>query len=258
MMIDIKIMTNLVRKIAERFGRNRIVRRRITVAGKRASILVSPDAQLKYLKFGRSAFDEDLINLAIEHVNEKDTVWDIGSNVGVFAFAAALRSKSGTIVAVEPDTWLVGLLRKTSLFQDYADSDIRILPAAISDQNTVAELLIASRGRASNALTSAGGRSQMGGTREKQFVATLTLDRLLESFPRPNFVKIDIEGAELMALKSAEKLIKSIRPKFYIEVGENVASQVYEIFDAANYSALDPKTQLPIDRCVDNTLFIPN
>ena len=98
----------------------------------------------------------------------------------------------------------------------------------------------------------------MGGVRERQYIATLTLDRLLESFPEPNFVKIDIEGAELVALESAVEIVNKVRPKFYIEVGANVANQIYEIFDSANYSAFDPRTRLPINECVENTLFIPN
>ena len=249
---------SLFRKVLERLSRGRIVKRRISVGGRRGGILVTPDAQLKYLKLGSSAFDQDLIEIAEKYIGDDDTVWDIGANVGVFTFAAGLRSKTGTVLAVEPDNWLAQLLRRTAKFDDYAENNICVLSAAVSNENSVASFLIAERGRASNALSQAGGRSQMGGVRETLYVPTLTLDRLLERFQVPNFVKIDIEGAELMALESAVNLINDVRPKFYIEVGENVSSQIYTIFKAANYSCIDPVTHKALTHCVENTLFIPH
>ena len=42
-----------------------------------------------------------------EMVRPGDVVWDIGANVGLFAFAAANRAgSSGQVIAVEPDLWL--------------------------------------------------------------------------------------------------------------------------------------------------------
>jgi len=248
---------NIFRKIIERLSRGKIVKRRITVGSESCSIYASPDAQLKYLKFGKAAFDNDLIEIALRNINRNDVVWDIGANVGVFSFAAAMRSKTGTVLSVEADTWLVGILRKTALLEEYSGCDICVLPAAISNNVSIESFTIASRGRASNALSSAGGRSQMGGVREIQYVPTLTLDFLMNFFPKPDFVKIDIEGAELMAIESAQKLIKDVRPTFYIEVGEDVSSQIYDIFQAADYSVIDPQTDKVLDHCLANTLFVP-
>lgn len=247
-----------LRKIAEKFSRGVSFKRRFVVGDKLMPILVSPDAQLKYMKPGRDSFDEDLVRLATRYLNESDVVWDIGANIGTFTFAAASMVGDGSVLTVEADGWLVELLRKTARLKDYDECDIKILSAAISDTNSVSPFTIASRGRASNALVEAGGRSQMGGTRETQYVATLTLDTLLASMDEPNFVKIDIEGAELLALQGAGQLISEVRPSFYIEVGEDVAPSVYKIFSQANYRCVDPITEKESSKCVENTLFIPN
>ena len=114
--------------------------------------------------------------------------------MGVFTFAASSVAHKGTVVSIEADIWLANILRKTAMFKEYSNNTICVLPVAISNDNSIASFMVAKRGRASNALEAAGGRSQMGGVREKQYVPTLTLDTLLKTFPPPDFVKIDVEG----------------------------------------------------------------
>ncbi|MFT4634335.1 MAG: hypothetical protein ACI854_002743, partial [Arenicella sp.] len=83
---------NIMRTIVERISRGRVIKRSISVENLNGTVLASPDAQLKYLKPGRNAFDQDLIQIAIEHVQTGDSVWDIGANIGVFTVASSLRS----------------------------------------------------------------------------------------------------------------------------------------------------------------------
>jgi FkbM family methyltransferase len=201
---------NILRTIVERLSREKVIKRRIVVDGKSVPLLVSPDAQLKYLKMGSGVFDQDLINIAEKYLTEKSNVWDVGANVGVFTFVASSVAHKGTVVSIEADIWLANILRKTAMFKEYANNTVCVLPVAISNENSIASFMVAARGRASNALEAAGGRSQMGGVREKQYVPTLTIDTLLNTFPPPDFVKIDIEGAEYMALQGAKNIIPKI------------------------------------------------
>ena len=230
----------------------------MSVNGVSVPILVSPDAQLKYLRVGGSGFDRDLIEIAEMFLDAKSNVWDIGANVGVFTFAAAAIAAQGSVVSVEADTWLVGLLRKTSQLSNFAKKDIAIIPAAISDKPSIACFLVAQRGRASNALEDAGGSTQMGGTREKQHVATTTLDTMLDIFKTPDFIKIDIEGAELMAIQGADRLVADARPIFYIEVSSKSSTEIYERFVAADYSVFD-QGKKQVERIQSaNSFFVPS
>lgn len=248
---------NILRTIIERLARGKVLKRKITVSGKATPLYVSPDAQLKYLKLGNEAFDHDLIQIAEKFLREDSVVWDIGANVGVFTFSSAVVASKGTVVSVEADIWLASILRKSARLEQYRDSDIRVLPAAMSSVDGTAKFIIASRGRASNSLESAGGRSQMGGTREEQFVPSLRLDTLLNSMPQPDFIKIDVEGAELMVLQGGTKLINEIRPTFYVEVGNDVSSEVMELFSSSGYIAKSPDGDVLADHCAPNTFFIP-
>jgi len=249
-----------VRTIVEKLSRGKVIKRKISVGGKSIRLLVSPDAQLKYLKFGPKAFDQDLIKLAEDYLKATSNVWDVGANVGVFTFAASSIAYKGTVVSIEADIWLADILRKTAKFKEYANNNICILPVAVSNNNSVASFGIAERGRASNSLEvgiESSRQSEMGGVREKQYVPTLTLDTLLDSFPPPEFVKIDVEGAELMAIQGATKLINNIRPIFCIEVGANFSSEIFNLFKLAAYVAIDYSGNKLIDRCAFNTIFIP-
>lgn len=51
-------------------------------------------------------------------------------------------------------------------------------------------------------------------------VQTLAIDELVSSgdFPRIDFIKMDIEGAELQALKGSEKILRQFKPKLAITV----------------------------------------
>ncbi len=226
-----------LRRCIELLARGKILTRRIQVNGKKYPIIVSPDAQLKYFKskaFGE--FDKDLINIAQIFVQEDSIVWDIGANVGVFTFASSIIAKHGKIVSVEPDNWLVGVLRKTQKIEPYCDRDIKIVTAAISENNGIATFHIANRGRASNSLELAGGRSQMGGIREKQYVPTITMDSMLSSLSDPpDFVKVDVEGAEAMVIEGGTKVVQEARPIFYIEVSQKTRKAIVSKLEKEDY-----------------------
>lgn len=246
-----------MRSFWEKACRNKRFKRRILVNNRKIPLYVSPDSQLKYLKPGSKSFDTDLITIAETFLDKEANVWDIGANIGVFSFSAAAIAVNGTILAVEADIWLADLLRKSAQLTENISRTICVLPAAISDSSSIARFHIAKRGRASNALEAAGGKSQMGGVREQQYVATLTLDSLLEHFPAPVFVKIDIEGAELMAIRGAEKLVSAIRPIFYIEVSQEFSQEIAGYFAANEYVLYSLSGNQLFNECAANTFFIP-
>lgn len=94
----------MFRKLIERLSREKFFIRKLPSEFSNTPIFVSPDAQLKYLKPGIEGFEQELLNVALEHVKEGDVVWDIGANIGVFSFASAsIAGSKGHTLAVEPD-----------------------------------------------------------------------------------------------------------------------------------------------------------
>lgn len=246
-----------LRKLIELAARGRRFKRKLPSNFASASIIVSPDAQLKYLKPGAEGLDRLLLKTAADHIRPGMTVWDVGANVGVFSVAAAARG--ATVVAFEPDAWLADLLERTRGLPENGDLNLSVVPVAISNKNGIAQLMIAERGRASNALEDAGGHSQMGGVRYKRIVPTLTLDTLCESLTAPDFVKIDVEGAELLVLEGASALL-SLQPDLLIEVSAQHSEQITCILKNAGYRLFDAEAGAiqgaEITECVNNTLAL--
>lgn len=246
----------MIRRLAELLARGRRFRRRIRVAGQLAPIWVSPDAQLKYLKPGERAFDRDLLELAEQRLGPNDVVWDVGANIGSFSVAAATVATSGEVVAIEADIWLAELLQRTAA-EPFFGGRLKVVHCAAAAEAGEARFVISARGRASNALEVGGGRSPMVRAREIVMVPTLPLDDLLDQLAAPTFVKIDVEGAELLVLRGASRLLSEIRPRIYVEVDQRLAGEVMALLVTANYAAFDPRTGERLERCLENTLFEP-
>ncbi len=164
--------------------------------------------------------DPALLQLAGEVVRAGDTVWDIGANMGLFSFAAAaMAGPGGRVLAVEPDTDLVSLLRRSA---DGAarHAPVEILPAAVSGELSVARFHVARRNRATSHLAGFG-TAMAGGVRSTRLVPTVTLDWLAARFPAPDVVKIDVEGAELAVLSGGARVLAAC-PALICEVsGQN-------------------------------------
>jgi FkbM family methyltransferase len=133
-----------------------------------------------------------------------------------------VQSKGGRVVVFEPDLTLAYLLRRTA--DTNPDLDVSIFPFAVSNKDGVAQFNIAERARATNFLAEAHGSTQTGGVRRTLTVPTIRLDTVLNWFAAPDFVKIDVEGAEHLVLAGMEQVLSVTRPIILCEVSiENQA-----------------------------------
>lgn len=247
-----------IRRVAEKLSRNRVILRHVLVAGKREPLYVTPDAQLKYLKFGATAFDHELVELAEKYIRPGWCVWDVGANVGTFFVAAASKVGSdGSVLAVEADPWLASLLWRTARHPSHRGKSMRVLCAAASNEIGIAEFSIVSRGRASNSLSAVGGRDQMGGIRYNMPVPTIPLAQLLSVSAPPNMIKIDVEGAEELVLEGLEPILRSDKPLVYCEVGIEQFDTIYKFMGGLGYDCRSPSGDPTKVNDCGNYLFVP-
>jgi FkbM family methyltransferase len=228
-----------LRRWVELMSRGVVLRRRLPRRFQSLPFYVTPEASLRYWRRDLTTVDPLLCNMASEMVKTGHTVWDVGANVGLFSFcAAALAGPSGSILAIEPDFWLAHLLTRSAhglLRGKTTSAPVSVICAAVAETTAVSSFLIAERGRAANHLLGTAGSTQAGGDRYSQATITVSLDFLLDFFPRPSILKIDTESAEVNVLRGAPKLLRAARPIIWAEVDPKNSEIVADLLHQADY-----------------------
>lgn len=247
-----------LRPALERATHRIVVRRRLPAQFGKARIYVSTEGGLRYLMRDMANIDPALLRLTWDTVRPGHAVWDIGANIGLFSFAAAaVTGPSGQVLAVEPDTALTGLLRRSAAMnRDCAP--VQVLPAAISDEVSVARFHVARRNRATSHLDGYG-TAMAGGVRTTELVPTVTLDWLAARFPAPDVLKIDVEGAELAVLTGGTQMLQHL-PAIICEVAARNAAPVSELLTSFGYILYDGECPLgqrvPVATAPPSTLAV--
>lgn len=254
-------MGRSARRVAEIVSRTVVMKRTLSRRFGGASFFVSPGAALSFWRPRLEDVDTALLGMALELVHPGDVVWDIGANVGLFAFSAAgLAGPNGRVLAVEPDPWLVKLLHRSSGLRNEHLAHVDVLSVAVAEDAGVCRFNIAERGRAANYLDGAG-TTQAGGVRDSILIPTIACDSLLRHFAAPSVVKIDVEGTEHRVIAGASRLLHEIRPRILCEVSPNNVSFVTTAFHGAGYVLYDAdslqRERPPVTHAVWNTLALP-
>lgn len=253
-----------LRAVAETATHRFVFRRRLAPPYRDVRLVVSTEAGLRYLRPRLDGVDPSLLRLVTSFVQPRQTVWDVGANVGLFAFTAAHRAgPAGRVVAVEADSSNVALLRRSTTLATPRAAPVDVVPAAVSDVTGFARFNIAVRNRSTNYLDGTGS-TQTGGIRETQIVPTVTLDHLLGHFPAPEVLKIDVEGAEHLALAGATAVLAA-HPVIICEVtGKNsdavrdlLSPYGYRFYNGELYNGELADSGMPVDQPPYCTLALP-
>jgi len=229
-----------LRRLAERASRRVVLRRKLRMPAGDLVLVVTPASALSYWRRDITRVDPQLLALAQEFVRPGHVVWDIGANVGLFAFAAAsMAGLTGGVLAVEPDGWLASLLVRSKELNRGKTADVTVLQVAVADSVSIRQLCVAERGLSANFLEGAGGSTQAGGIRARRPVVAVSLDWLRDQFAKPDVVKIDVEGAEGECLRGAERLLAEGRPILLCEVGPGSRESVGELLRRHGYDLFD-------------------
>ncbi len=138
--------------------------------------------------------------------------YDIGANNGYLSLLGArCVGETGKVFAFEPLP--ENAARARALMEENQIGNYQLTPKAVASKPGVAEFYL---GDDHNAHTP----SLIRGRREHAItVDVTTLDQFAEDHPWPNLIKMDIEGAEVMALRGSTELLSSDHPpKWLIEV----------------------------------------
>ena len=168
----------------------------------------------------RGCYEQSEISFVRQVVKPGQTVLDIGANIGYFAInMASLVGPSGRVYAFEPFDQNSDLLER-SIAENRFGNTVILERAAVGRSSGSATLVFLELER--GAQNSGGAylfREGMEIPDElgMRTVRMIALDDYICRHP-VSFIKIDIEGAEPLAFRGAEKLLKADRPVILSEI----------------------------------------
>jgi len=157
------------------------------------------------------------------------TFVDIGANIGYFSvIASRLVGDQGSVIGVEPYPYNIKMLQKNIALNGC--TNVEILPFALTDKKGFLTY-DDSAGNSGNVIALG---EEFSALLESTLVYCVKLDDALEPGTQVDLIKMDIEGAEHLALKGMQRLISEQAPTIISEVSEgflehvsNVSMQTY-------------------------------
>ncbi len=179
-----------------------------------------PDDHVLY-HLTRGSYEPQEIRFFRSMLKPGDTALDIGANFGLYTILAAKQvGREGRVLAFEPNPNSLRYLRLNILLN--RQSRIEVVPVALSNEEGETEFICVSQG-AYSALKV----GETPGTTSAITVRQTTLDAIAaaESLYLVDFVKMDVEGAELLVLQGGEEFFSRIpRPLVMCEFNDNRAA----------------------------------
>lgn len=164
---------------------------------------------------------------------------DIGANVGEFTLAAAKLLPHGRVLSFEPHPNIYSYLGRSVELNNF--SNVKLYNLALGKEDGALELYGPSDEH------NEGMYSLIKGAVRSEVVTTVpiqTLDQVVEreSLDRLDFIKIDVEGAELFVLQGGAITLERYKPALLIEFSESTfreagykASELKKFLDGYGY-----------------------
>ena len=245
---------------------------RLASAGLRQRDVAVRNGVAKGLKFntGESCpelalgtYEVPIQNIFTQHLKSGDVFYDIGANVGFFSIIAAkLVGDTGKVYAFEPGEENAKSIRHNAQLNSF--SQIEVIEKAVSHTSGEGQLLLAEYS-GGHALATADAPPDLAG---EVTVDLVSIDDLIaqNKIKPPNFVKVDVEGAELDVLKGMRETIKTHQPTIIYEVDdgdrtgyERKYRELANFFESLNYQVTRTENSYDaIDWCVGHAIATPS
>lgn len=167
--------------------------------------------------------EQDFLEELIGSLRPDDVLYDVGACIGLYSLHAAHHCRK--VYAFEPDP---GFLRRIARnIQLNGVTNITVFPLAVSDRSGEVSLFTDGVDGRSPSLANLGQRDAV-------LVPCESLDHMLAAgrIDPPNVIKMDIEGAEFLALSGARTLLESenrpraifleVHPHYLVKFGHTI------------------------------------
>jgi FkbM family methyltransferase len=180
---------------------------------------------------------------------------DVGANIGLYGFIFASIVNDATVTMIEPDDSNARLIRKTI---HASKVRLTLVEAAASDESRSMTFYKDGLTGSTGSLVRSGDDSYIATYHHQAPLAmsirAVTLDELCP-VDSPDFIKIDVEGAELKVLRGAQALISRFHPALMFECDQDQEAVCFFLHRHA-YSFFDMESLLPVDAIPHNCLAL--
>ncbi len=163
------------------------------------------------LNFG--AYEKDELQMILQLLREGDTVLDVGANIGWVSMNIARAVRDVKIFSFEPVPQTYSYLKKHIRMNEM--TNIEAINYGLSDTDTEITFFYYPGVTGNSSMKNLSGSENV----EKVNVRVRKLDDVVsEKNIRVDFIKCDVEGAELLVFKGGEETIKRDKPIVFTEM----------------------------------------
>lgn len=206
-----------------------------------------PLAGKTWIRFMRT-FNPDYISGSYEmpiqqalerHLKKGMVFYDVGANAGFFSvLASGMVGRSGAVISFEPHP-ITAQQCEAQIRANNMDN-VTVVAAAVCDKVGFDQF----SDDECSVMTSLAGAAAAS---RKVTVRTTTLDHEITQHPVPDLLKIDVEGAEIDALRGAVSLLTKRRPIFLVEIhSDELAVQYDSLMEGRGYKTFSLDDEKPI------------
>ena len=183
-----------------------------------------------------------------------DIALDVGGNIGTHAILLSKKLSEGHVYTFEPQSLVFSVLQNNLLLNSCDNVTAYRFAISNRDHSTISmQPFSFNKKSINNAALQIDLDGAMG-----DFALTRSLDSF--KFKKVDFIKIDIQGSEVMALQGAKDLILKHKPVIFIEIEEQYlrdlgtsTKELLETLFSLNYALYRIETNYPCDYlCVPN------
>jgi FkbM family methyltransferase len=199
--------------------------------------------------------DEALRTIIRQALRQGGTGVDIGASIGDFTEVMSSTSPHHTHHAFEANP-----LVANRLTQRFRGKNVMIHANALSAESGTTSLYVPPSNTGTGGLRITPAALKEGQISEVK-VSVRRLDEYLDRIDQCRMIKLDIEGAELLALKGGSQLISRDRPVVYFECVSHMniygygVADIFDFFAALEYEVHDPFSYLGGLAPLDKTCF---
>lgn len=170
-----------------------------------------------------------------KYLTPEMTFLDVGANQGEYSLFAAKRLTAGKVVAFEPVDFFFNLLNENITLNHF--KNIQTLHYGLSDTEQQLPIYMGQPGKGEHEGLATIFQSEQ----RSRFIQNINLKKLDDVWPslnlqRLDFMKIDVEGAEMMVVKGAQKTIARYKPLIMMEINNGTyTSAGYSIDDIQGF-----------------------